>query len=163
MRKRDGEGLQGATFGVMEATVMLLGVMTGLSATGNRFILVIGLLMAGLADAVANGVGFHVSEETRKGHTQREVWKTMLFAFLGTSLTVAIMILPVLLLPVKQAVITAWIIGVIILCSLGYAVGRIAKRTSPYKLMLEYLAFGVLASMLCYGLGVLVIYLSSHI
>ncbi len=163
MRKKDKEGIQGATFGVMEATIMMLGVMTGLSVTGNKFIVAIGLLTAGLADAIANAVGFHVSEETETFHTKREVWKSMLYAFLGTLVTITIMALPVIFLQLKQAVVTTWVIGIIILMILGYSVSKIAKREKPLALMLEYTAFGVFAAVLCYALGLAVIYFFNSI
>lgn len=161
MTKRDKEGLQGATFGIMEATVMMLGVMTGLSVTGNRFIVAIGLLTAGLADAVANSVAFHVSEETETIHTQREIWKSTFFTFLGTTLTVALIIWPIFLFPIKSAVTISWIIGIIILMGVGYFVSRITKREKAHRLMIEYVAFGVIAAGLCYGLGVLVVYFAN--
>ena len=160
MTEKNKEGLQGATFGVMEATIMMLAVMMGLSATGNRFVVAIGLLTAGLADAVANAAAFHVSEETETVHTRREIWKSTIYTFLATLVTVAVLIWPVLLMEIKQAVITSWVIGVIILLCIGYSVSRLTKRAKPIKLMAEYLAFGILAAALCYGLGVLVVHLT---
>jgi hypothetical protein len=163
MKKRDKEGMPGATFGVMEAVVMMLGVMTGLSATGNRFIVAIGLITAGLADAFANSVAFHVSQETETGRSQREVWRATFFTFIGTMVTVLIIIWPIIALPIKHAVIVSWAIGIVLLLLIGYFVSRITKNRSPYKLMIEYLAFGIIASVICYLLGRAVVYLSAGI
>ncbi|GAH84653.1 unnamed protein product, partial [marine sediment metagenome] len=52
------EGLQGATFGMMEGVIVALGILMGLSATGNRLILLVGIITCGLADALGNAAGF---------------------------------------------------------------------------------------------------------
>lgn len=75
------DGFQGISFGVMDAVVTVLGVMIGLSVTGNRFVLLIGILTVGVADSFANAAGMHVSEETDIFHTQREVFKSTVYCF----------------------------------------------------------------------------------
>ena len=77
MKKAEKEGIQGGVFGVMEASIMMIGVLLGLSVTGDKFIISLGLLSAGIADAIANTASFYVSEESEMIHTQREIWKNL--------------------------------------------------------------------------------------
>ena len=63
MKRSYADGMQGAAFGVIEATIMMLGVMIGLSITGDKRVLLLGVVAAGVADAVANGAAFYISEE----------------------------------------------------------------------------------------------------
>ena len=63
----------------------------GLSATNNRLILLVGIITCGLADALGNAAGFHVSEETEEYHTRREVWKSTILCFLSTMIVFVIL------------------------------------------------------------------------
>jgi VIT1/CCC1 family predicted Fe2+/Mn2+ transporter len=149
------EGVQGATFGMMEAIVMMLGVLLGLSITGDRYIVIVAMLMAGLADAFANSAGFHVSQETEKHHRPSEVLKSTLYTFVGTIVTVVILVSPIIFLPLAQSIIVSFALGVALLVVLGFMVGHIRnfRKAERAKLIIEYVIVGVVVAFICYGLG----------
>ena len=150
------EGLQGATFGVMEGVIVALGILMGLSATNNRLILLVGIITCGLADALGNAAGFHVSEETEEYHTRREVWKSTILCFLSTIIVFVILAIPVLFLALTQAIIVSGLVGMVMLAFLGYFVNRTRAKNEALKTIIEYVLMGALVSLVCYWLGQLV-------
>ena len=81
---RRAEGLQGLFLGTMDGVIHALSIITGLHVLGSKALVFLGLLVAGLADALANAVGFHVQEESERLHTRAEVWKGTVLCFLAT-------------------------------------------------------------------------------
>ncbi|MBN2111965.1 hypothetical protein JW707_02590, partial [Candidatus Woesearchaeota archaeon] len=132
MKKISTGGVQGATFGVMEATIMMLGVLLGLSVTGQKFIIILGLFTAGIADSLANSASFYVSEESEMIHTRKEIFKATKMCFLGTFLTAVIIALPIVLIKNIQASIAAsFSVGIITLIFLGNYMSKKLKSATP--------------------------------
>lgn len=149
------EGFQGISFGVMDAVVTVLGVMIGLSVTDNKVILLIGILTAGVADSFANAAGMHVAQETETHHGKREVFKSTIYCFFATLITVLILSLPIVLLPLGYSIYVSIGVGLSLLVGLGYFVSKINKKFKPYKLAAEYLIIGVSVGIVCYIIGIL--------
>ena len=150
------EGFQGISFGVMDAVVTVLGVMIGLSVTNNKFVLLIGILTAGVADSFANAAGMHVAQETETHHGKREVFKSTIYCFFATLVTALILSLPVALLTLEYSIYVSVGIGLSLLVGLGYFVSKINNKFKPHKLAAEYLIIGVSVSVVCYIIGNLV-------
>jgi len=150
------EGFQGISFGVMDAVVTVLGVMIGLSVTNNKLVLLIGILTAGVADSFANAAGMHVSQETEIHHGTGEVFKSTIYCFFATLITVSILSAPLLLLPLTYSIYISVGIGLSLLVALGYFVSKINNKFKPYKLAAEYLIIGVSVGAVCYIIGSLV-------
>lgn len=148
------KGIQGATFGIMDGIITILGVMWGLSVTHSKFILVIGILTAGIADSFANAAGMHVSQETEI-KKKKEVRKSTIFCFISTLLIAAILTSPLIFFSVNTAVMLAGLIAIIILIALGYFVAKLSKR-KPFSLITEYTLMGIIISIVCFGLGSLI-------
>jgi len=128
------EGFQGISFGVMDAVVTVLGVMIGLSVTNNKLVLLIGILTAGVADSFANAAGMHVSQETEIHHGKSEVFKSTIYCFFATLITVLILSTPVVLFPLAYSIYVSIAIGLLLLVGLGYFVSKINNKFNPYKL-----------------------------
>jgi VIT1/CCC1 family predicted Fe2+/Mn2+ transporter len=148
-------GLQGMTFGAMDAIIMVIGVIVGLGVIGNRTAVFVGVLVAGIANSFGNAWGFHISEETENIHTRREVWVSTIMSFSGTLVSTIILLLPVLMLPLNQAISVTVIIGICMIILIGIAVGRIrgVDRTGCCKLILEYVSISILVIVIAYYLG----------
>jgi VIT1/CCC1 family predicted Fe2+/Mn2+ transporter len=160
MRK---EGFQGISFGVMDAVVTVLGVMIGLSVTSNKFILLIGVLTAGVADSFANAAGIHVSQETEIIHTKSEVFKCTIYCFFATLITVVILSIPVIILPLEYSVYVAISIGLLLLIGLGYFVSKMNDKFKPHILAIEYLIIGIVVTIICYFIGLYADVLLSYV
>jgi len=149
--------MHGGAFGIIEATIMMLGVMLGLSVTHDKSIIILGIVAAGVADAVANSSAFHVAEEAEGGHTQKEVWRATLMTFLGTVLPVVLLIVPLILFPLNKGIITSAVFGVIIISWIGNYVAKKSKK-DRMRIIAEYLVMAVIAVIVTYIAGRIVQY-----
>ena len=153
MKKRQREGLQGATFGMMEGVVMVIAMLFGLSAAGvDQHVIIVTLLLTAFADGVANTSAFYVSEETETFHTRREIHKSAFWTFVGTAIAFAIPVTPLFFLPIHEAVIAGTLIGSIMLILLGQFVGKVAKR-NRMMLSVKYLIIGIIAAIVAFIAG----------
>ena len=143
------------TFGSMDAIITVLGVIVGLGVIGDRTAVFVGILVAGIANSFGNAWGFHISEETENMHTRREVWMSTLFSFTGTLISTLILLMPVLLLPLGQAMLASVLIGVAMIILIGLGVGRIRGLDSPgcLKLVVEYVGISLVVIAIAYVLG----------
>jgi hypothetical protein len=154
-RKRKDHGLQGMTFGMMDAIINVVGIMIGLGVMGNKLAIFVAILVAGIANSLGNAAGFHVSEETEGIHTRKEVWTSTVLAFLGTFSVTVMLLLPLLFLNLAEAVASGVSIGIFLLLVLGFVVSRRLKcsRSEMLRMMLEYLLMGVIVIVVAYYLG----------
>ncbi len=155
-RSHIDEGLQGAAFGVTEAVIMMMGVMYALIVTGDRQIVILGILASGVADALANSAAFHISEEAEAMHSHLEVWKSTLMCFFGTAVPVALFIIPLLVFPISLAMIIDGVFGLLLLALTGVYVGAKCKTKRGYWHIAEYTLMGIAVPLVCYIIGRLV-------
>ena len=161
MNKSIKEGIQGSTFGVMEASIMMLGVLLGLAVTGDRFIISLGLLTAGIADAFANAASFYVSEESEMIHTKKQIWKATTHCFIGTFLTVIAIAIPILLITnLVYAIIASFAVGLVILFFLGKYMAEKLKTKTPAKTTVKYVLIGIFTAVICFIFARLLEFLS---
>ncbi len=149
----DTKGKQGFTFGIMEGTILLMGLMLGMSVTNNREITVIALLVTALADAFANSAGFHVSQETETHHAKSEVLASTIYCFAATFLAMAFLVIPILVFAdYSFAIMVSSALAIMILGALGVYVAR-QRKESAWKTALEYILIGVGVAIVSYFLG----------
>ena len=153
--KKEMHGLQGMTFGAMDAIINVIGIVIGLGVIGNKVAVVIGLLVAGIANSLGNSAGFHVSEETEGIHTRKEVWQSTLMAFVGTFATTFILLIPLLLFELSTAILICAGLGVVCIILLATIIGNISGFTKRQtcKLMCEYVALAALVIVIAYFVG----------
>jgi len=152
---RKNHGIQGMTFGAMDAIINVLGIMVGLGVIGDRVVVVVGLLVAGIANSLGNAAGFHVSEETEGIHTRREVWLSTVLSFAGTFTVTVALVLPLLFFGMSDAMITSVLGGLAIIVLMGIFNGRHAGhgRREIISLIFEYVALAVAVIIVAYYLG----------
>ena len=155
MHSKRVHGLQGMTFGAMDAIIMVIGVIVGLGVIGNRSAVFVGVLVAGIANSFGNAWGFHISEETENMHSRREVWISTMLSFSGTLLTTLVLLLPVLLLPLSLAIAASVATGIALIVLIGLLVGRIQRLDMGgcCRLVLEYVSISILVIAVAYYLG----------
>jgi hypothetical protein len=154
LRSRE-EGLQGITFGAMDAIINVLGIVVGLGVMGNRTAVFVGILVAGVANSLGNAWGFHVSEETEDMHTRREVWMATGMAFLGTFAVTFVLIAPLLLFPLQQAIAATTVMGIGLIIAVGVLVSRVQGlgTMESARLVLEYVGVSMLVIFAAFVLG----------
>lgn len=141
---------QGIVLGTMDGVVNVLGVMAGLTLAGTgSHTIILGILSAGLANAIANSSGFYVSEETIS-HDQPTIIKATLSSFVTSFLGAGILALPVIFLQPMPGFIISATIGFALLFTLG-AVFSVSKNR--YTLGLKYALIGLIAVAAGYIIG----------
>ena len=148
-------GLQGMTFGSMDAIITVIGIVVGLGVMGNRTAVFVGILVAGIANSFGNAWGFHISEETENIHTSKEVWMSTLMSFGGTLISTLILLTPVLMLPLGTAIVATVLVGIAMIVLIGILVGRVQGRGTRgcCKLVVEYVGISLLVIAIAYCLG----------
>jgi hypothetical protein len=158
-RKEGCDGAQGMTFGAMDAIINVIGILIGLGVVGSKTTVILGILVAGIANSFGNAAGFHVSEETEGIHTRKEVWMSTIQAFIGTFAVTFLLLLPPLLLDLVTGIIVSVVMGISLLLGMGVFVGRRMKTkgTGMLHLAFEYTVIGLLVIAVSYILGNLIV------
>jgi hypothetical protein len=65
---------KGFSFGLTSSIITTLGLIVGLhSSTHSKLIIVGGILIIAVADALSDALGIHISEEAENKHSVREI------------------------------------------------------------------------------------------
>lgn len=96
---------KGLGFGLVSGVITTLGLMTGLNAgTHLKTAILGGIMVIAVADAMSDALGMHMSEETDKKQTEKNIWQATLSTF-GAKLLVALLFaVPVILLELNTAI-----------------------------------------------------------
>ncbi len=143
----------GLSFGLTSAVITTLGLIVGLySGTGSKIAIVGGILTIAIADAFSDALGIHVSEESECKHTTREIWESTLSTFLTKFFFALTFIVPVILLPLKQAVIVSVLWGIFILGVFSYYIAR-EQKTSTWKVISEHIIIALVVIAITHFVG----------
>lgn len=148
MRDKEKEGI---TFGSIDMIVTLLGVIIGLSFSGDHNIILTGIIVTGVADSFANASGIYAISHIETGVSSV---RPAIFCFLSTYSTMLILLFPFLAFPCETATYISATIALVLLVLLGYyATPKESKTTKPYLIPLRILFIGVTVSIICYIVG----------
>ncbi|MFH1367180.1 MAG: hypothetical protein ABIH38_04315 [Patescibacteria group bacterium] len=145
---------KGFGFGLTSGVITTLGMIVGLHAgTGSKMVVLGGIFIIAVADALSDALGTHISEEAEDQHTSKEVWEAT-FATFGTKLIVALtFVIPVLLFSLTTAiwVSIAWGLSLIIIFS--YLISREEGLKSSFYVVLEHLLIAVFVVITTHYIG----------
>ena len=114
----------GFSFGITSATITTLGLIVGLSAGTHSRLAVIGsVLIIAIADAFSDSLGIHISEESEKKHTKKEIYMASVYTWFTKFFFAMSFLVPILLLPMQEAVIACVIWGLALLAVFSYLIG----------------------------------------
>ena len=86
--------------------------MVGLNAgTHSKLVVLGGILTIAVADAFSDALGIHMSEESDKNTTHKQVWESTFAAFFAKFIIALTFVVPVLLFELLTAVIVAVVWG----------------------------------------------------
>ncbi len=161
------EGFHGLAFGLVDGLITMLGVVIGVAqATGKTNLVLVSGLVAGIANAFGNSIGFYGSElaergehmiEGRQPSSMTEVRRSTLLSFAMTIVAVFALLTPFLLLQENFAIamVVAVLEGSALLFGLGLIVGRL-WRHHALRYGLLYLTLGLTGTGLSFLVGDLV-------
>ncbi len=115
----------GLGFGLTSGIITTLGLMVGLySGTGSRLAVVGGVLTIAVADGLSDALGIHISEESDPSRSNRHVWQATATTFAAKFLMAASFLLPLLLLPLRVAILVSIVWGMLVLAGLSWQMAR---------------------------------------
>ncbi len=143
----------GFSFGSTSGIITTLGLMVGLnSGTASKNVVLAGILTIALADAFSDALGIHVSEESENVHTPTEVWASTISTFLAKLVVALSFVVPVILLPLPQAVVTSIVWGISVLAVSSFLMAKNNRGNIP-EIVCEHLVIAVIVIILSNLIG----------
>ena len=143
----------GLGFGLTSGIITTLGLMVGLySGTNSKMIIINGILIIAIADALSDSLGMHISKEAELDQSHKQVWEATIATFLAKFIFALTFIVPFLFLAVKEAVIVGIIWGFILLTGFNIYLIRQKKKKSYFPI-LEHLALAVIVIIITFLVG----------
>ena len=147
---------KGFSFGLTSGVITTLGVIVGLhSSTHSTLVVIGGILVIAIADALSDALGMHISEESEIKHSTKEIWESTISTFVSKFTFALTFIIPFLLLSLSTAIIVSiiWGLSLITIFSLYLAKQQSLK---PYKVILEHLIIAIIVVVITHYIGDLV-------
>lgn len=135
---------KGFGFGLTSGIITTLGLIVGLnSSTHSKIIVIGGIILIAIADALSDSLGMHISEEAENTHTKKEIWQATITTFLSKFIFALTFIIPVLLFQLSTAIIISIIWGLSLISIFSYYIAR-KENIKPYKAILEHLVITII-------------------
>ena len=126
------------SFGATSAVITGLAVIVGLSRTANPVMgITTALVVIAIADNISDSFGIHVHQESQK-ESIKEVRKTTFTNFVTRVVIVAIFVLPVILFPIKAAVILSIFFGMAVISTISYFIAK-EQKAKPFRVVFHHL------------------------
>jgi vacuolar iron transporter family protein len=144
----------GLCFGTTTGIITTLGLMVGVESGTNSAIAVIGaVLTIAIADAFSDALGIHISQESEKRKSNKQVWEATLSTFLTKALIGVTFIIPILFLRLSQAIVVSTIWGMAILSVLSLYIAR-SNRAKILPVIAEHVGIASVVVVITHYLGV---------
>ncbi len=148
--------LVGLSFGITSATITTLGLIVGLeAATSSLKVVLGGILTIAIADAFSDALGIHISQESEKNSSIKDVWIATIVTFLAKFLFAMTFTIPFLLLPISLAMFTGIAWGLFIIVSLSFFIAKREKK-NPIWSIAEHLIIAIVVIFLTHQAGLLI-------
>ena len=146
------------SFGITSGVITALGMIIGLdAATSSKLAVIAGIVVVAVADGLSDATAIHIAEESeieegKTKHTHKEVWLTTIFTFIFECSVRLTFTVPILLLPLNQAVWVCIGWGLLILTVLNFYTAKI-KNESPLYLICGHLSLVLFVMAVSFLLG----------
>jgi VIT1/CCC1 family predicted Fe2+/Mn2+ transporter len=143
----------GFSFGLTSGIITTLGLMVGLhSGTHSKLVVIGGVLTIAIADAFSDALGIHVSEESEKKHTTKEIWESTIATFLSKFVFALTFIVPLLVLPLATAIIVSVVWGLSLLGLFSFYIAK-EQKVEPWKVVIEHLVIALVVIIVTHYAG----------
>ena len=120
---------KGLSYGITSGVITSLGLLIGLfSTTNSKTIILVGLLTIAFADALSDGLGIHVSEESENCYSPRNIWEATLATVFAKMTLGLSFVIPILFLPLGIAICVDFAWGLLVLILLSYKIAKQNKE-----------------------------------
>ncbi|MBU4370246.1 hypothetical protein KKG58_05900 [Patescibacteria group bacterium] len=146
----------GISFGLVSGIITTLGLIVGLnSGTHLKMVVVGGILVIAVADAFSDALGIHVSEESNKQRSGKEIWESTLSTFFSKFVIALTFLFPVLLFKLSLAIIISVIWGLLLIGFFSFYLAKQQKKKA-LPIVLEHIFIAILVIIITHYVGDLV-------
>ncbi len=143
----------GLSFGLTSGTITTLGLIVGLhSGTHSKLVVVGGIVTVAVADAFSDALGMHVSQESENQHSPREIWKSTLATFVAKFLFALTFLVPILLLPITNAIIASVGWGLFLLGLFSFYMAK-EQQVPPWTVITEHVVIALIVITITHYVG----------
>ena len=144
---------KGFSFGLTSGVITTLGLMVGLhSSTHSAIVVIGGIIVIAIADALSDALGVHISEEFENQHTTKEIWAATISTFLCKFIFSMTFVIPVLLFSLSTAIIISIIWGLSLLTIFSYYMAR-EQEVNPSHVVMEHLIIAIVVIIVTHYVG----------
>ncbi len=144
----------GLFFGATSGVITTLGLMVGLQS-GTRSLAAVfgGVVVIAISDAMSDAMGIHLSEEADPESTRAHIWAATLSTFVSKFLVAVSFALPLLWLPLDQAVVVAVAWGLIIITAMSYILARL-QQAAVWRAIGEHIVIALAVIAVSHYVGI---------
>lgn len=149
-----GKGTRsGLHFGLSSGVITTLGLIVGLHAgTESLQAVVGGIITIAVADGMSDALGIHISKESERDLSVRQIWYATAATLVAKFVMAATFLIPVLLLPLRMAVLASIAWGVLVVAVMSYGLAR--NRNEPVLPAVgEHVSIALLVVVITHYLG----------
>jgi VIT1/CCC1 family predicted Fe2+/Mn2+ transporter len=144
----------GLFFGATSGVITTIGLIAGLHAGTNSVTAVLGgILVIAVADALSDALGIHLAEEADPNASQDHIWAATVTTFITKFLFAITFAIPVLLLPLRAAVLASVAWGIAVIAVLSWFIAR-AQKSSPLAIVAEHVGIAIVVVVVSHYIGV---------
>lgn len=145
---------KGFSFGITSGIITTLGLMVGMFSSTNSQAIVIGsIITIAIADSLSDGLGMHLSEESQKNTTSKNIWQATFSTVITKFIVALTFIIPVLIFSLPTAIIISIFWGLILLIIFSYYIAK-NKNDRPVNVICEHIFIAVLVITVTYFIGI---------
>ncbi len=145
---------KGVGFGLTSAIITTLGLIVGLnSSTHSVKIILAGILLIAISDALSDAMGMHISEESDKKKSVEHVWGATIATFFSKLIFALTFIIPFLIFEINIAVGISIVWGLVLISIFSFYVAKL-KKDSSVKIVLEHLALAIIVILVTHYVGI---------
>lgn len=144
---------KGLSFGVVSGIITTLGLIVGLhSGTHSRVVVLGGIFVIAIADALSDSLGIHISEEASNKSSSKEIWQSTFATFLAKFFVAMIFIIPIILFELNIAIIASVILGLFLISIFSYVIAK-QNKAKPFPIVLEHLVISIAVIVITHYVG----------
>lgn len=136
--------VKGISYGITSGVITTLGLIIGLYfSSGDKNIIVAGILSIAFADAFSDGLGIHLSEESDNRHSEKQIWVSTISTIAAKMFFALTFTVPILLTTLGLALIIDTIWGISLLSALSIMIAtKNHKKVMPF--LFEHVGIGII-------------------
>ncbi len=144
---------KGVSFGLTSGVITTLGMIVGVNAsTSSRLAVIAAIVAIAIADAFSDAVAMHVSEESERAHTRKDVWEATMATFMTKFLFAMTFVIPIWFLALDIAVLVDIIWGLLIMTVFNIFLAR-SQEERVLRVVLEHLTIAIVVVLITYITG----------